>query len=115
MKPGTMISTAISTSRKAERGIVLAKYWREGKTALIKPKFVAHCLWIALMGGYWLLADYGRSIIRPLLALAVSIVVFHVAYSKVLTSPSATDEANFNRAVWAFAIANAVPFVGADN
>jgi hypothetical protein len=99
--------------RKAERGIVLAEYWREGKIVLLKPKFLAHCLWIALMGGYWLLADYGRSIMRPLLALAVSIVVFHASYSWVLTSPSATDKANFNRAVWAFAIANAVPFVGA--
>jgi hypothetical protein len=60
-----------------------------------------------------LLANYGRSIIRPLLALVVSIFVFHALYSMVLTSPSSANETNFNRAVWAFTVANAVPFVGA--
>jgi uncharacterized protein YjbI with pentapeptide repeats len=94
--------------RKAERGIALAEYWREGKTALL----LAHCLWIAVMGIYWLLADYGRSVIRPLLVLVLSIFVFHASYSMLLTSPSTSNEVNLKRAVWAFTIANAVPFVG---
>jgi hypothetical protein len=42
---------------------------------------VAHCLWIAIMGIYWLLADYGRSVIRPLIALVASIFVFNASYS----------------------------------
>jgi uncharacterized protein YjbI with pentapeptide repeats len=99
--------------RKAERGIVLSQYWREGGPVPIKPKFLAHCLWIAVMGGYWLLADYGRSFIRPLLALVASIFVFYGSYSLVLTSSTTAREPKLERATWAFAIANAVPFVGA--
>jgi hypothetical protein len=99
--------------RKAERGIVLAEYWREGKIVLLKPKFLAHCLWIALMGGYWLLADYGRSFIRPLFALVASIFVFHASYSTMLKPVSTASETTFRRAVWAFTIANSLPFVGA--
>jgi hypothetical protein len=65
------------------------------------------------MGVYWLLADYGRSFIRPLVALVASIFVFHAAYSIVLSPPPAMSETTFRNAIWAFTIANAVPFVGA--
>ena len=99
--------------RGYERGIVLAQYWFEGWTVLVKPKFLAHCLWIVVMGSYWLLADYGRSVVRPLFALVLSIFVFHALYLKVITPSRTASEANFGRAVWAFTIANAVPFVGA--
>jgi hypothetical protein len=107
--------------RKAERGILLVAYWREGKP--IKPTFSAncrwistvlsHCIWIAVMGVYRLLADYGRSFVRPLVALVLSIVVFHCTYSVVLTQPSRVSQATFEHGLWAFSIANAVPFVGA--
>jgi hypothetical protein len=63
---------------------------------------------------YWLLADYGRSFVRPLAWLAISVFVFHSAYGSVLTAPSNPSRLDdFGRAVWAFAISNAVPFVGA--
>jgi hypothetical protein len=65
------------------------------------------------MGVYWLLADYGRNFIRPLVALVASIFVFHAAYSIVLSPPPAMSETTFRNAIWAFTIANAVPFVGA--
>jgi uncharacterized protein YjbI with pentapeptide repeats len=99
--------------RQAERGILLAQYFGEGWTVLFKPKFLTHCLWIAVMSIYWLLADYGRSFIRPLLALVASIFVFHGAYSMVLASSSTATDINIRRAMWAFTIANAIPFVGA--
>ena len=99
--------------RKAERGIVLANYWQEGWTVLVKPRFLSHCLWIAIMGGYWLLADYGRSFLRPILALAASVFLFQAAYFVVLPKPSAPGARDFNDAVWTFAVANALPFVGA--
>lgn len=119
--------------RKAERGIVLAPYWREANpieptvfakptflahcrwiaTVLSKPRFLAHCIWIAAMGGYWLLSDYGRSFVRPLFGLVVSIFIFQQAYSVVLIPPSKVSVNTFEHAVWAFSLANAVPFVGA--
>jgi Pentapeptide repeats (9 copies) len=97
--------------RRAERGIRLARYFRVGRPGW--PRLVAHCLWIAIMGIYWLLADYGRSVIRPLIALVASIFVFNASYSVVLSPPPAMSETTFRNAVWAFTIANAVPFVGA--
>jgi hypothetical protein len=97
--------------RRAERGIRLARYFRVGRPGW--PRLVAHCLWIAIMGIYWLLTDYGRSVIRPLIALVASIFVFNASYSVVLSPPPAMSETTFRNAVWAFTIANAVPFVGA--
>ncbi len=100
--------------RKAERGIVLAQYWQEGWIALCRPKFLAHCLWIVVMGGYWLLADYGRSFARPAIALALSVFLFQTAYNSMLGTPKDNEaRAYLNNAVWAFSVANAVPFVGA--
>jgi hypothetical protein len=105
--------------RRAERGIVVAEYWHQGWTLVVKPKFFTHCLWIAVMGGYWLLSDYGRSVVRPIVALVSSVFVFYWAYVAVLQSvvvlesPNAAATRDFKDAVWAHAIANAVPFVGA--
>jgi hypothetical protein len=65
------------------------------------------------MGIYWLLSDYGRSVLRPLVAIIASVFLFHAAYSKLLSAPDAAAQPAFGRAVWAFTIANAVPFVGA--
>jgi hypothetical protein len=99
--------------RKAERGIVLASYWQEGWTALVKARFLSHWLWITVMGGYWLLGDYGRSFVRPILAIIASVFLFQALYFAVLPKPSAAGSRDFNDAVWTFAVANAVPFVGA--
>lgn len=100
--------------RKAERGILLAQYWNRGWASLLKPKLYGHCLWIVAMAGYSLLADYGRSFVRPLVALAVSVPLFWWSYSVILILPIDTIKLpDFRRATWAFAISNAVPFVGA--
>jgi hypothetical protein len=64
--------------RKAERGV----YWHQRLEDLKKdgwrswprnaaPLF-AHLLWIAVMGTYWALADYGRSFMRPFAWLIAS-------------------------------------------
>jgi hypothetical protein len=71
------------------------------------------------MVGYWALSNYGRSFIRPIVALVVSVFVFYWAYVGALESvvvfesPNAAATREFKDAVWAYAIANAVPFVGA--
>ncbi|MGE0564266.1 MAG: pentapeptide repeat-containing protein [Pseudolabrys sp.] len=113
--------------RKAERGIYFGEHSREQNI----PRLVAHVAWIGVMFVYWLLADYGRSFLRPFLALIVSIFLFNVAYwislgpphpptfwpraaaaiQNVIVQPSGPTE--FPRAARAFALANAVPFVGA--
>jgi hypothetical protein len=116
--------------RKAERGIVLARYWskkgnaspeepkdrtdwRRVPTVLIKLRFLAHCLWVAVMCGYWLLSDYGRSFVRPLLALGLSVLLFKWAYVMAVGTPSAMAAKDFEGAAKAYAIANSLPFVGA--
>ncbi|MGB9370154.1 MAG: pentapeptide repeat-containing protein [Xanthobacteraceae bacterium] len=100
--------------RKAERGILLAQYWRGKWQSLLRPKLYAHCLWIAVMSAFSLLADYGRSFVRPFVALALSVPLLWWAYSSVLIPPSDPIKlTDFRRATWAFAISNAVPFVGA--
>ncbi|HEX5845058.1 MAG TPA: hypothetical protein VFY53_01935 [Rhodoplanes sp.] len=99
--------------RKAERGILLAQYWRDGWRGILSARMLGHCLWIAVMASYSLFADCGRSFVRPLVGLAIS-VIFHWAYGSVLTAPSDRSRLeDFRRAAWAFSISNAVPFVGA--
>jgi hypothetical protein len=51
---------------------------------LTTTRLLVHIGWIAMMGLYWLLADYGRSFIRPFLALLLSVVLFNAAYWLVL-------------------------------
>jgi hypothetical protein len=100
--------------RKAERGVILAQHWRMGWGSFFRRNLYSHCLWIAAMMVYSLVADYGRKYVRPLVALALSVPLFWLAYSTVLIPPTdPTKLADFRRATWAFAISNAVPFVGA--
>jgi hypothetical protein len=66
------------------------------------------------MAIYSILADYGRGFVRPLAALAISVPLFWWAYTATLIAPTdPTKLDDFGRATWAFAISNAVPFVGA--
>ncbi len=55
---------------------------------LAKPdkiaRLFAHLLWIAVMGLYWALADYGRSFARPVAWLCVSLRFFYLRYHEVL-------------------------------
>jgi hypothetical protein len=97
--------------RKAERGIVLAQLRRQGRMFL-KPRFYAHCLWIAVMGFYWILADYGRSFIRPLFALILSVFVVKALYPLTLSSTSISRNMHLRKEVTEFAVAHAVPIVG---
>jgi uncharacterized protein YjbI with pentapeptide repeats len=105
--------------RKAERGVYLHQRWEALKKEGWKNWFrnsgrlLAHVLWIFVMFGYWALADYGRSFMRPLAALIVSGFVFYWGYGKVLTPRAGTpDVAKYERAVGMLALGNAVPFVG---
>jgi uncharacterized protein YjbI with pentapeptide repeats len=86
---------------------------------LAKPsqaaRLIAHCLWIIAMGVYWALADYGRSFIRPAVALGLSVPLFHLGYAAVLAPlmPKAGPLADkYEHAVSMVALGNAVPFVG---
>ena len=79
-------------------------------------RLFTHLLWIVVMGVYWALADYGRSFIRPAVALGLSVWLFHFGYAAILAplTPQAgtLDAAKYARAVGMVAIGNAVPFFG---
>jgi hypothetical protein len=108
--------------RKAERGVYLQRLLGEFKRAPImgKPRIIGrllrHCLWIAIMFGYWVLADYGRSVERPLAWLVLSVFIFQLGYASILAplkqkvGPANKD--HYDQAVWMLAIGNAAPFVG---
>lgn len=55
--------------RKAERGVYWARYWRGREWV----KLATHAIWIAVMGAYWALSDYGRSLILPVFWLAATL------------------------------------------
>jgi hypothetical protein len=87
---------------------------------LTKPdkiaRLITHLLWIAVMGVYWALADYGRSLVRPFAWLIASGFAFYYwGYLTVLeplmpkTCPLGD---RYDHAVWMVAFGNAVPFVG---
>jgi hypothetical protein len=73
-------------------------------------------LWIAVMGVYWALADYGRSFVVPAAWLGLSVWLFHLVYAAILAPlmPQAgtIDAAKYEHAVGMVALGNAVPFVG---
>ena len=47
-------------------------------------RLFAHLLWIAVMGVYWALADYGRSFVRPAAWLVASVFFFDWRYNAIL-------------------------------
>jgi len=106
--------------RKAERGVYLRQWWEDLKKEGWKNWFrnsgrlLAHVLWIFVMFGYWALADYGRSFMRPLAALIASVFFFDWRYTKVLAPlmAKAPDVDNYRQALSMLALGNAVPFVG---
>lgn len=79
-------------------------------------RLAVHGLWIALMGVYWALADNGRSFVRPVAWLALSVWLFHWGFGAILARlmPQAgtLDAAKYARAEWMVSLGNAVPFVG---
>jgi hypothetical protein len=108
--------------RKAEHGFYLHRLLDEFRRApimgmpLIIGRLLGHCLWIAIMFGYRVLADYGRSVERPLGWLVLSVFIFQIGYASILyplrqkVDPATKDY--YDRAIWMLALGNAVPFVG---
>jgi pentapeptide repeat protein len=79
-------------------------------------RLAVHGFWIAVMGVYWALADYGRSVVRPFVCwLVLSLIIFPWLYGQILPVPqkaSSLDADKYEQAVQMVARANAVPFVG---
>ncbi|MBI1203102.1 MAG: hypothetical protein GC182_11380 [Rhodopseudomonas sp.] len=113
--------------RKAERGIYLVKYWRERNVG----KLTTHVAWIVVMGLYGLLADYGRSFMRPAALLIATILIVHTTLWFALGPNLPTSLApragialshitdwvrpnlsGFGQAARGYALAHAVPFLG---
>ncbi len=85
---------------------------------LAKPaqlgRLTSHCLWILVMGAYWALSNYGRSVLWPLVLLVLSVPVFDRVYSSILAQlmKSAPDVERYRQAVWMLALGNTLPFIG---
>lgn len=101
--------------RKAQLGVELSRRWAKS----FDSKFYGNLIWAAAICVYWLLADCGRSFVRPLIVLLVGATVFWVAYTFVLIPPGRLDTTEgrlrarlFDDALQAFAISNAIPVVG---
>jgi hypothetical protein len=108
--------------RKAERGVYLRQRFNDLRKESWKnwppniARLFTHILWIAVMGIYWLLADYGRSFARPAVCwLVMSLIIFPWLYGQILPVPQkagSIDADKYEHAVQMVARANAVPFVG---
>lgn len=108
--------------RKAERGIYLRQRWeglkKDGWKAWPRngARLITHILWIIIMGIYWLLADYGRSFLRPFVWLIATGFFFYWSYLAVLApimrNGRLIDIDKYEQAVRMLALGNAVPFVG---
>ena len=97
--------------RRAERGVLLAHALSAGWRSLLSAKLYSHCLWIGVMAVFALFADYGRSFVRPLIALALSVPLFWWGFAATVQPPS-DKRGHFDDALTAFTIAGALPFVG---
>ena len=66
------------------------------------------------MSLYWILADYGRSLMRPFGALIASGFFFYWCYTEVLAKlvAKAPDIEKYKQAVRMLALGNTVPFIG---
>jgi hypothetical protein len=85
---------------------------------LTKPdkivRLIAHLLWIAVMGIYWGLSNYGRNFVLPAAWLIASGFFFYWRYTEVLAQlmAKAPDIEKYKQAVRMLALGNTVPFVG---
>jgi hypothetical protein len=96
--------------RKAERGI----YWRWPRSA---AHFFAHSLWMIVMGFYWALSNYGRSVALPSMWLIASGFSFYywgypAVLAPVMPQSGTPDAEKCDHALGMLALGNAVPFVG---
>jgi hypothetical protein len=106
--------------RKAERGVYLRQLWeglrRDGwkhwtRNAL---RLAAHCVWIIVAWVYWALADYGRSFVRPAVALGLSGYGSYWLYRWILSPimAKAPDIEKYKQAVQMLTLGSTVPIVG---
>ncbi|MCI0736316.1 MAG: hypothetical protein L0Y50_08610 [Beijerinckiaceae bacterium] len=88
-------------------------HWLLAKPAQL-ARLITHCLWIAVMGAYWALSNYGRSVLWPLVLLVLSVPAFNRIYTAILAQllEKAPDVDKYQRAVWMLALGNTVPFIG---
>jgi hypothetical protein len=99
---------------RAQHAELLAHYkYRGWHRLLFSTEGINDCLWLAFTAGYRTLSDYGRSFVRPAVALLISIFAFKFIYGAMLDKPSVGEINSFDRAVLEFSIANSVPFIGA--
>jgi Pentapeptide repeats (9 copies) len=108
--------------RKAELRIHLVQLFRGlkrarmGKWPLIAVALIDQLLWIAVMGVFWALADYGRSFVRPAVWLGLSGYVFYRLYlwilSPMMAKADPPDIDKYRQTVRMLALGNTVPFVG---
>jgi hypothetical protein len=101
--------------RKAERGVYLVQRFREWiREPNKKWALLSHILWIVVMVTYSVLADYGRSFVRPAAWLIASMFFFYWRYTEVLAPLMAktSDVDKYKHAVRMLALGNTVPFVG---
>ncbi|MCI0468013.1 MAG: pentapeptide repeat-containing protein [Beijerinckiaceae bacterium] len=101
--------------RKAERGVYLVQRFIDWvKDPKKKWALIAHIFWILVMGAYWALSSYGRSVLRPLVLLVLSVPAFDRIYTAILAQllEKAPDVTKYGQAVWMLALGNTVPFIG---
>jgi uncharacterized protein YjbI with pentapeptide repeats len=85
---------------------------------LTKPKkisrLIVHLLWIAVMGVYWALSNYGRNFVLPTAWLIAGVFFFDWRYTVVLAPlmAKAPDVDKYKQALGMLALGNTVPFVG---
>jgi hypothetical protein len=105
--------------RKAELGIQLVQLFKGLFKGAMFERLVSavglifHPLWILVMFLCWMLADYGRSFLRPAWWLALSVWLFHLGYAATLAplTPKVCPLGDkYEHAVWMVALGNAVPF-----
>jgi hypothetical protein len=77
-------------------------------------RIIAHLLWIVVIGGYWVLSNYGRNFMLPTVWLVVSVLFFDWRYTKVLALliANAPNVDKYKQALGMLALGNAVPFIG---
>lgn len=105
--------------RKAERGVYCGQIWEDLKKEGWKNwlrnamALVTQMVWIAIIGLYWALSDYGRSFVRPFGWLVASWFFFYWGYTDVLVPKACFVSADkYEHAVGMLVLGNAVPFVG---
>lgn len=100
------------TTTSKWRNKALAALGELATSSIAIGRLAAQIGWIFVMWGYWALADYGRSVVRPVAWLIASYFFFSSRYLATLTQGNPTDLEKYKNAIRMLALGNAVPFVG---